>query len=237
LLIELDPHCHTTASGHAYSTITENAAEAQRKGLKLIAITDHTPEMPGGAPVLHFANLRALPKIIEGVEVLKGCELNILNANGEIDSAMTDDLLKELDVVIASLHPPCFPYATAEGHTNAVINTMENRFVNIIGHLGDSRYPFDIRKVISKAKETGVLIEINNASLNPSSFRFGGCEVEIAKICKELEVMVVMASDAHFSTIVGEMSEAEKLLAEIGMPERLVANTSVEMFKERLKRF
>jgi len=37
-----DTHCHTVASSHAYSTILENVAEAKKKDLKYIAITDHT---------------------------------------------------------------------------------------------------------------------------------------------------------------------------------------------------
>ena len=45
--IEVDTHCHTIASGHAYSTIVENAKAASEKGLKMIAITDHGPAMPG----------------------------------------------------------------------------------------------------------------------------------------------------------------------------------------------
>lgn len=50
----LDAHCHTISSGHAYSTVTECAKAASEKGLKLIAITDHAPKMPGSCGFLHF---------------------------------------------------------------------------------------------------------------------------------------------------------------------------------------
>ena len=43
----LDTHCHTIASGHAYSTLSELVQAASKKGLELIAITEHGPSMPG----------------------------------------------------------------------------------------------------------------------------------------------------------------------------------------------
>ena len=47
---EADLHTHTIASGHAYSTINEIAAEAARRQLRLIGMTDHGPALPGGGP-------------------------------------------------------------------------------------------------------------------------------------------------------------------------------------------
>lgn len=41
--IVVDSHTHTIASGHAYSTILENALAAKNKGLKLLCTTDHAP--------------------------------------------------------------------------------------------------------------------------------------------------------------------------------------------------
>ena len=102
----LDTHCHTTASGHAYSSITECADEAKRKGLSLIAITDHAQTMPGGAHSFYFMNLKSLPARISDVEILKGVELNILDKTGLID--LETEFLKRLDIGIASIHHPCF---------------------------------------------------------------------------------------------------------------------------------
>ena len=56
-----DLHTHTLASGHAYSTLTENAQAARLKGLELIAITDHGPTVPQGAHPWYFWNLKAAP--------------------------------------------------------------------------------------------------------------------------------------------------------------------------------
>ena len=52
----LDMHNHTIASGHAYSTIQEIAAEANKKGLKYVGITDHGPKMPGGPHIFDIGN-------------------------------------------------------------------------------------------------------------------------------------------------------------------------------------
>ena len=49
-----DMHCHTVASGHAYSTVQEIAREASNKGLEMVAITDHGPSMPGGPHCYHL---------------------------------------------------------------------------------------------------------------------------------------------------------------------------------------
>uniref|UniRef100_UPI001EF93DE3 PHP domain-containing protein n=1 Tax=Citrobacter koseri TaxID=545 RepID=UPI001EF93DE3 len=41
----VDLYMHTVASTHAYSTLHDYIAEAQQKGIKLFAITDHGPDM------------------------------------------------------------------------------------------------------------------------------------------------------------------------------------------------
>ncbi|MCL2388696.1 MAG: PHP domain-containing protein, partial [Defluviitaleaceae bacterium] len=81
----LDVHCHTVNSGHAYSTVSENAAHAAQIGMECIGISDHAPGMPGGAHIYHFSNLWSLPEIINGVRVFKGAECNIMNINGDLD--------------------------------------------------------------------------------------------------------------------------------------------------------
>ena len=51
----MDTHTHTLASGHAYSTIRENvAAAARRRGLELLAVTEHAPRMIGKQPAYLF---------------------------------------------------------------------------------------------------------------------------------------------------------------------------------------
>ena len=77
-----DMHTHTIASGHAYSTLNELAAEAARKGLLALAVTDHGPALPGGPHIYHFGAMRFFPEHISGVRIFRGIEANILVING-----------------------------------------------------------------------------------------------------------------------------------------------------------
>ena len=230
--ILLDTHCHTVASGHAYSTITEYVHEAARKNIKLIAITEHAPEMPGAPSSFYFGNLKVIPKFIDGIEVLSGVELNIMDSEGRVD--LKNGLLKKLNVVIASLHSPCFDPSTYENHTMAVINTMKNPLVRVIGHLGDPRYPMDYEKVVSTAKETDTAIEINNSSLHPRSARFGGEEIilDMLRLCKKQSAKVLMASDSHFHQELGVLDKAEELIEKSEIDRSLVLNYSISAFKK-----
>ena len=70
--IELDTHTHTLASGHAYNTITEMIDAAVEKGLKLLAITEHAPAMPGSCKDFYFYNLKILISEGPGADVWCG---------------------------------------------------------------------------------------------------------------------------------------------------------------------
>lgn len=224
----IDLHCHTVASGHAYSTLQENVHAAINKGLKLIGISDHGPAMPGGAPLFHFLNLRAIPKEINGIKVLKGAEVNIIDYAGNLD--ISNENLAQLDYVIASLHPPCIKSGTINENTNAVINAIKNPCVKIIGHPDDSRFPLDYEKVVEAAKLHGALLEVNNSSLAANSFRLGCLEniKTMLNICKKYKVMIILGSDAHFSSAIGEFSYCIELLKEVDFPEDLIANCNIK---------
>lgn len=231
-----DIHTHATASGHAYSTIHENILHASKIGLKLLALTDHAPGMPSTTTHLYFANLGIIPSSLYGVKILKGIELNIMDINGTLD--LEEEILSKLDIAIASLHVPCIAPGTREENTQAVINAMRNPWVDIIGHLGDPRYDLDFAQVFEVAKETGTLIEVNNASLVPGGFRFGS-DKNIAKLLKMAmaeNVPVVLGSDAHFFTDIADFSSTTPLLEELQFPEELILNTNPEVLLASLKR-
>lgn len=231
----LDAHTHTIASGHAYSTIMENAAYAAEAGLELLGITDHAPAMAGGTQPSYFLNFSTIPREISGVEIYMGAELNIMDYDGNID--LDEFYLQRMDYAIASLHPPCIPFGTMEENTNAVLKAIENPYVKILGHPGDPRYPIDCKAIVDKAVETETLIEINDASLIPNGFRKGS-EVyigEILKLCQKKNFPVILASDAHFATHIGKFDNALRLINEAGFPEELIINRSKELFKNFLK--
>ena len=219
----LDTHCHTISSGHAYSTITEIAGTAAEKGLKLIAMTDHGPAMPGGPHIFHIGNQRVMPDYIKGVRVLRGVEANIMDFQGGLD--LRESYLKNLELVIASFHDVCIAPGSVEENTMALVAAMKNPYVDIIAHPGNPYYPIDIDKFIQCAFETGTLIEINNSSFVGS--RKGSAEncKKIAAMAKEKGVKLVAGSDCHICYDVGKFNKVEELFEEVAMPEELVINT------------
>ena len=74
-----DLHTHTIASGHAYGTITEMVHAAALKDLPILGITEHAPSMPGSCGEMQFCNFKVIPPVLEGVRLLFGCELNIVD--------------------------------------------------------------------------------------------------------------------------------------------------------------
>lgn len=232
----MDTHTHTIASGHAYSTVDENLRWAAEKGLEMVALTDHAPGMKDTTGHAYFANLHVLPERLHGVRLLRGIELNIMDFDGHVD--MDEKILSRLDLCIASLHVPCIAPGSRKENTSALLKVMENPYVDIIGHPGDPRYDVDYKAVFRQAKETGTILEINNASLIPGGFRDGSQEnvKSILRMSMEEGVSVVLGSDAHFYTGIGDFSYALALLKEVGFPEELVYNTDPIRFLAGLKK-
>ena len=227
---QFDCHVHTVASGHAYSTIKESAKAAKKRGLKLIAVTDHGPAMPGAAHIFAVSNLRVLPPKLFGVEILQGVESNIMDFNGSLD--VDDKRLEPLDIVLAGYHDACLKPGSSEENTRGMIAAMENPVVDVIVHPGNPVFPIDKEAVVKKSKETGTFLEINNSSFWTS--RKGSLKhcVTIAELCKKYDVPVIIGSDSHFYNSVGDFSRAEKILKDIGMPEELIINRSVSELKK-----
>ncbi len=224
----LDTHSHTIASGHAYNTINEMARSAADKGLKLLAITEHAPMMPGASSYMYFLNFKALRREKYGVKLLFGVEFNIIDKEGTLD--LHGDAADAVDIGIASMHQPCYNTGTAEENLNAYINAMENPHVNIIGHPDDGRFPVDMEKLVLAAKEHHVLLELNNASLNPRGFRKNteGNDLKMLEFCKQYNQPVVIGSDAHVEEDVGNFTFALNVIKKANFPEELVINTSID---------
>lgn len=228
LKIIADTHTHTIACDHAYSTLAENAAAAKAKGLAALAMTEHAPSMPGGPSWLHFSNLGMVPREIGGVRIIKGAEVNIIDYNGMLD--LKDGLLCSLEWVIASMHTPCLtPSGSPDDCTRAWLAVAKNPLIDVIGHSGDSRYPFDYETALRAFKEYGKIVEINSHSFAARPGSRDNC-AKIARICAEMEIHVVVSSDAHHASRVGEFGEAVNMLGEIGFPERLILNADENRF-------
>ena len=223
-----DTHTHTIMSGHAHSTLLENLAVAKARGLKFLAVTDHTSAMLGSCAPPYFACLKATtPEIYEGVYLLRGCEANILDASGALD--ISDGLLARLEWVIASIHSIVTKPMSFEEHTELYINIAKNPHVDVIGHPGQVEFEFDYEKVIKELKHCGKIVEINSSSARTRPASIPNC-ITIAKLCAKHGVPVVVSSDAHFAGDVGGFDFALALLKEAEIPEELVLNANEKRF-------
>jgi len=225
--IVADLHVHTVASNHAYSTVNEIAFAAARKGLKMIAITDHGPAMPGGQHEYYFSNLIALPETIAGVRILRGVEANIIDLEGSLD--LPAYVLEKLDVVLAGFHEGTgYPGQSVEDNTRAMINAIINPYVHIIVHPGNPVFPIEPEKVVMAAKKAGKAIEFNNSSLGTSRSGSAVNCTKLAALAQKHKLTVAINSDAHYSETVGETLDAVKVLRNAGITPEQVINTKAD---------
>ena len=226
----IDVHTHTMASGHAYSTISENIQAAKDKGLKILGIADHSVMMPGTSHEYYFLNMRVIPRDGYGIKLMMGAELNIRDYSGSTD--LGAKALKQLDYAIASLHNDCIDFGNLEENTAAIIGAMRNPYVCIIGHPDNPQFPADFDRIAKAAADNHVLLELNNSSYKPGGYRTGSREN--AKImlaaCKKYNTSVIMGSDAHINFDVGNHEISKSVIAENNFPEELVVNTDIQKF-------
>lgn len=228
----LDLHTHTIVSGHAYNTLYEMAQSASKKGVQLLGVTEHAPRIPGACHPFYFINFRVVPRELYGVKLMLGCELNIIDYDGSVD--LEQRYLQGLDFGIASIHEPCYKCGTVSENTSAYLGAIKNPYVQIIGHPDDGRFPIDYETLVCAAKEEHVLLEINSSSLHPKCNRVNARDnyITMLELCRRYKVPVIMDSDAHCEVDVANHARAQALLEEIGFPQELVVNSSIEKAAE-----
>ncbi|WP_314066780.1 phosphatase [uncultured Vagococcus sp.] len=232
LSVKVDTHTHTIASIHAYSTLLENINQGKKVGLEGLAVTDHGPALKETFPSSYFGNLRkSIPNRIEGLRIIKGVEANIIDFEGNLDLSVS--LFKKLDLVIASCHESVLKPGTIADHNQLWRKVSQNPWVDIIGHPGNGNYLFDFERILPLFKEKKKLVEINSSSFLNRKGAQKNCR-EIAKLCQLFEIPIVVSSDAHFASAIGDFSEALKMLEEIGFPQRLIANRGLATLMEKL---
>lgn len=220
-----DIHTHSIASGHGSTdTISDMAKEASLRGITLLGISDHGPATLCSGTVSYFRSLTMSPKERFGVTLLYGAELNILNKNGTMD--LDTSVCNDLDYCIASLHTKNIKPMSRSENTEAYLAAMEHSFVRLLGHIDDSAFPIHMKEVVQAAKERRILLELNEASLRPDSYR-GNTLAEnkaLLSYCMEYEQPIVLSSDSHGKGRIGEFSCGNTLLKELQFPSHLVLN-------------
>jgi DNA polymerase (family 10) len=127
-----DLHVHSSWSDGANS-IHDIAMAARARGYEYVAICDHSPSLAvaGGLGVERLRDqmeeIDRLNESMEGFTILKGCEVDVM-ADGSLD--LPDDVLEELDIVVASIHK-----GLQQGDiTRRALSALENPYVTILGH-------------------------------------------------------------------------------------------------------
>lgn len=195
--IKGDLHVHTLWSDGIETT--ENMILACRaKKYEYVAITDHSKSqsVANGLSekrlIKHIEEIENLKNKIKGIKILIGSEVDILK-DGSLD--YSNKILKKLDWVNISLHS-YFKQSPKEA-TKRVLKALDNPYVTVFSHptarsIG-KRGPinFDIEKVIQKAVDNKILLEINSAPK-----RLDLKDVH-AKLVVEMGAKVIINTDSH----------------------------------------
>jgi DNA polymerase (family 10) len=195
-----DLHAHTKETdGH--NTLEEMAEAARERGYEYLAITEHSQKvtMARGFDARKLEKqIKTIGKLndkLKGITILKGIEVDILK-DGSLD--LPDDILKELDVVVCSVH--YYRNLSKKQMTERIIKAMDNPYFNVLAHptgrLINERAPYevDLEKVVKKAKEAGCFLEIN---AHPDRLDLTDTH---CKMAKEEVVKIVISTDAHHTT-------------------------------------
>jgi DNA polymerase (family 10) len=192
-----DLHCHTTLSD-GRSSLEDMARAAEGRGYEYLAVTDHSASHGFGNDVQadellgQVERIRALNERLDTLRVLAGSEVNI-NPDGSLD--YEDDVLAELDWVVASVHTSF--RMGEQGMTERMKAAMDHPLVDAIGHptgrliLRREPYAIDVERVVEHAARTGTMLEIN---ANPNRRDLMDTH---ARLAAEAGAMIVIDSDAH----------------------------------------
>jgi DNA polymerase (family X) len=180
-------------------TMLEMAKAAAKRGIKVIAFTDHSVSL-GVANGLNMERhkeqaaeiKKAQKKLGDKILILHATEVEI-KADGSLD--YPDEFLATLDLVVASMHTGL--RQPREKVTERTINAIRNPHVDIIGHptgrLIPDREPadLDMDAVLAAAAETGVALEIN---AHPSRLDLDDI---YARRARDLGIPISINTDAH----------------------------------------
>lgn len=232
-----DLHMHTTATDGAAS-ILEMAEAAKKRGLKYIAITDHSKRvsMANGLDAdrlrAHWEEIRKVREQIKGIEIFCGIECDILE---DATMDLPDDVLAEADWVVAVLH-----YGLQQPRDQIMkrlMTAVRNPHVNIIGHptgriVGKREgADIDMKEFLKAAADHGVMMEIN------AHYKRLDLDAVHAAAAKDLGIPIVISTDAHsvngFDVLTYGVDQARRA----GLTKADVANTkTAAQFRKLISR-
>jgi DNA polymerase (family 10) len=192
-----DLHVHTDASDGDLP-VAETVAAAAEFGHDYVAITDHAdgPGVPAGVGLTeaelreHVAEVRSVAADA-AIEVFAGVEANV-DADGDVD--VSEDLLADLDIVVASPHSGL---SGSDDATDRLVRAVEHPEVDVLGHptgrllTERSGLSVDPERLGAAAADHGVALEVN---ANPARLDLDGGAV---KVVLERGATVAVNTDAH----------------------------------------
>ncbi len=200
-----DVHTHTIYSD-GVGEVGEVVTEAERKGLKLLGVSDHS----------HYLTERSIKKYLREIRewngesevtVLAGIEVNITSSGIDISPWAAS----KFDYVIASVHE--WLEAPSQ-YIGLVKMAFLNEDVDVIGHFGANfsyiGFPSgeEMQEVLELAESTGKAFEISS--------RYRVPEVDFVRECIRRGIKLVFASDAHRPKDVGNVSWSERIFKRAG---------------------
>lgn len=246
-----DLHTHTIFSKHAYSTIQENIAAAQKMNLKYLAITDHIYNDGTENEIKNEATrLKYLEKEINSnfeehkLYVIGGAEFNIAQKLDQWEK------LKKLtwrpiglhgfnlDIKTLSLKELVMEFERAAEYHNAFAHI--ERELHKIEHYRhgdnlDSEVKAFFDSMVEIARYKNILLEVNESSIrNRESGNIEKIRYWL-KIAKGNKCRIYLGTDAHYSSRAGKFPLAIELLNNIEYPKKLILNCNENQIKEILK--
>lgn len=237
-----DFHTHTCYS-HGEGTVLQNVQAAAAAGLTGVGITDHGPAnlfRVGVENLGVFARIREEARQAErqvpGIKVLVGAEANIIGTDGTLD--IPHALQQQLDIMLAGLHILVRPKSLGQAadiagknclgrywrrarlaalvaNTDAVCAAVCHNRVDIVTHPG-YRLPIDTKELARVCAATGTAMEVNTSHNHAS--------VEYVRIVAAAGAPLVVSSDAHQPSRVGDLAAGLRLLELAGVDPAQVRN-------------
>jgi len=223
--IKGDLHMHTNWSD-GRGTLEEMVESARKKGYEYIAITDHSQNLKVARGLTEEQILkqreiiREINEKYDDITVLAGIELDIL-ADGSLD--FEDDVLKELDIVIASIHSGF--NQDMEKMMERLSKAIHNPYVHMIAHPTGRKigiregYQVDIERLIEMAKETGTILELN---ANPNRLDLKRDHLVLAE---KFGVPIAINTDSHHPDQLDNMEIGVAYARKAWLKKETVVNT------------
>ncbi len=199
-------HIHTVYSD-GVNTLEEVVRSCRDKGYAYVGISDHSQSAfyAGGLKEndlkRQLEEIERLREQYPEIAIFKGVESDI-RGDGSLD--YPDAILEQLDFVIASVHSGL--NMAREKMTGRLLQALTHPRVTMLGHptgrilLGREEYALDLEKVLEKAQEKGVILELN---ASPARLDLDWRHLKKAK---EMGLLVSINPDAHG---LGELADTD----------------------------